>query len=393
VRGTRSRRSPTGCGICRPGTWTTAWNPGPPGSRCSLPRSARCDGRDAAAAERYLDLAVDAASETHDPFGLLELGLFKSFTGVGWAEAHIGRLAGDHPTEPNDFDHLVAELLAAGPWTGPWGLADGLVGLGVYARERIPATGDSLAAISSRIGDALTADSAACPADAPEPAHLGMGRGLAGLVSWLVSVGVPGPLLTVAHHRLTARIGSSSGVVPGSPAAHRSLSPAPPRSGWLDGDTGTAAALVRAAPLLGESAMGVALEATHSVLRLPVPADAHDLSLRHGCGDRPHARTDRGVHRRPGSRAHRARLDHVSARSCESRPAPRPAGAAGRRCRDRAGPARCGHEWSAGMGSRAAAVVSDVIDGNAGGVHTGLNQPSYGPSGMSVLGPWLKRRR
>src|SRR5262249_24553521 len=69
-----------------------------------------------------------------------EASLYGGLTGVGWALAHLqGRLLGlDGEDDVADIDEGVLNHLDKSPWGDDYDLINGLGGLGVYARERLP---------------------------------------------------------------------------------------------------------------------------------------------------------------------------------------------------------------------------------------------------------------
>jgi lantibiotic biosynthesis protein len=66
-------------------------------------------------------------------------GLMQGFTGISWTIAHLARRAGaDASGATGAVDTTLAELLRKGRWRGPYDHVSGLVGVGVYALERLP---------------------------------------------------------------------------------------------------------------------------------------------------------------------------------------------------------------------------------------------------------------
>jgi hypothetical protein len=78
-------------------------------------------------------------------------GLYGGVLGVGWIAAHLTRLIADEGPECEltdapigqagsaDFDHALLHHLEQDPWSGHYNLRDGLVGIGAYFLERLPA--------------------------------------------------------------------------------------------------------------------------------------------------------------------------------------------------------------------------------------------------------------
>src|SRR5262249_38726030 len=87
---------------------------------------------------RYLDRAIEAVAARS-----VSASLYPGFTGVAWAIEHLSR-RGDQ-SQPNadddpnaSIDDLLRPVLERTPWTGPFDLTGGLVGICVYLRERLP---------------------------------------------------------------------------------------------------------------------------------------------------------------------------------------------------------------------------------------------------------------
>ncbi|HYN41374.1 MAG TPA: lanthionine synthetase LanC family protein, partial [Thermoanaerobaculia bacterium] len=91
------------------------------------------DARDRACA--WLDRAADLTSS--EP---LEPSLFGGYAGVAWTMTHLLPHLYDTDAEDpaGDVDEALLEVLGESPWSGDYDLIEGLVGLGVYALERLP---------------------------------------------------------------------------------------------------------------------------------------------------------------------------------------------------------------------------------------------------------------
>ncbi|CAA9475498.1 MAG: Lanthionine biosynthesis cyclase LanC [uncultured Solirubrobacteraceae bacterium] len=138
--------------------------------------------------------------------------LMQGFTGVAWAIAHLARRAGaDASGATEAVDGALSALLRDGRWTGPYDHVSGLVGIGVYALERLPdpAGAELLELVVTTLADrAERADGAATWFTAPAELHpdargrapdgyynLGVAHGVPGVVSVLAGAtgaGVPG---------------------------------------------------------------------------------------------------------------------------------------------------------------------------------------------------------
>jgi len=93
------------------------------------------EGKHAELAARSLDAAIDALSEGPP----MHPGLYGGFTGVAWTAEHLA----EGPEEDSEdagaeIDEAVQAVLAQRPWGETYDLIRGLVGLGVYALERLP---------------------------------------------------------------------------------------------------------------------------------------------------------------------------------------------------------------------------------------------------------------
>lgn len=128
---------------------------------------ARTTGEDAhdAPARRYLERAVAALSETR-----VAPDLYAGFCGVAWAVEHLATAGTD---ADEDVNQTIDEVLEAGlrearpeaAWWQRYDLITGLVGLGVYALERMPRPSAvrilelvvrHLAAVSETAADGIT---------------------------------------------------------------------------------------------------------------------------------------------------------------------------------------------------------------------------------------------
>ncbi|MFY0539491.1 lanthionine synthetase C family protein [Nannocystis pusilla] len=103
-------------------------------------------------AEGYEDDALHSVERAtrHAAHTQRGAALFGGLTGVSWAiELLHGRLF-EADGDPNAaVDTLLIRMLARSPWTAPYDLISGLVGIGVYALERLPR--DSAATILARV--------------------------------------------------------------------------------------------------------------------------------------------------------------------------------------------------------------------------------------------------
>src|SRR5438034_6105647 len=65
--------------------------------------------------------------------------LYGGFTGIAWAAAHLQEQLLDPEDDPNEaIDEALKTYLDQSPWRDGYDLIVGLVGIGVYAIERLP---------------------------------------------------------------------------------------------------------------------------------------------------------------------------------------------------------------------------------------------------------------
>jgi lantibiotic modifying enzyme len=92
------------------------------------------------------------------PHSELVPGLYGGLAGVGWIIEHVARLDGGGPTEVNDpIDEALNDCVLQGSDADSYDLIGGAVGLGVYALERLPASGavELVGAIRRRLLDTV----------------------------------------------------------------------------------------------------------------------------------------------------------------------------------------------------------------------------------------------
>lgn len=274
--------------------------------------AARVGGDDhAEVAMRYVDAAITAMAEQP-----MNAGLYAGFPGIAWVVTHVETLlaagpedaaAGpDAPGDPDggdtsgdrddadgpdddgddgddgaaEIDDALLGLVRMQPWPHDYDLITGLVGMGVYALERLPrpAAQQCLEAILDRLDERAERGPQGTTWHTP-PAHLpphqlvshpgghynlGLAHGVPGVVGLLGAMWAAGvararvaPLLeqTVAWllsralpPGLGARYGWAEGVGAG-PGIDRT----PTRSAWCYGDPGVAAALLLAGRATGNA--------------------------------------------------------------------------------------------------------------------------------------------
>jgi lantibiotic modifying enzyme len=225
-----------------------------------------------AVARGFLEEAIAAASD-----GLTQASLYGGLAGVGWAAAHLqDRLAG-HDTEDitAEIDQSLLEHLSPSRWSAEYDLIGGLVGLGIYALERLPRPAavacleqviDHLAGTAERRPEGITwwtNPEWLIPKTReryPRGYHdLGLAHGVPGVIALLGRACAAGvaeerarPLLNGAVRWLMAQR-MTQGPAAFSSFVGPDIPPAPARLAWCYGDLGAAAALLGAARCVGEA--------------------------------------------------------------------------------------------------------------------------------------------
>jgi lantibiotic modifying enzyme len=266
---------------------------------------------------RYRRAALDMLERAADAVASVTMGpsLYAGFPGIGWAMAHLeGRLSG--PAESfstEELDRALKRFVRRRGWKADYDLVTGLVGLGVYVLERLPAPAaisilegviDRLEETAERRPDGITwhtppdllssEQRERCPRGYD---NLGLAHGLPGVVALLgaaCAAGVKprkarglldGAVAWLLHQKRKGKTGSRfpAWLAPGSPREGC-------RSAWCYGDPGVAAALMCAARSVGESAWErEALQiARGAAARPPDQAGVVDAGLCHGAAGLGH---------------------------------------------------------------------------------------------------------
>jgi hypothetical protein len=257
-----------------------------------------------ALAERMLDRAIDGLART-----VLPPSLHGGFSGVAWAVEH---LRGDPDFDANaDIDEALIRYLDRTPWTDSFDLIKGIVGLGVYALERLPhpAARRILELVVARLADtarrrrpglAWWSDPEWVPVPFRRDPHfawnLGVAHGVSGVIGLLAGVVQARIATRVARRLLDGAVrwllaqelprddaGFASAVGPG-------VARVPTRSAWCYGDPGVAAVLLAAARAVGEPtweqhALRIGLRAA---ARPPGECRVVDAGLCHGAAGLGH---------------------------------------------------------------------------------------------------------
>jgi lantibiotic modifying enzyme len=229
-----------------------------------------------------LDRSLEAAGSSYQP-----PTLYSGFAGVGWMIAHLQRLGMEEALEV-ELDEIDAMVLAhlARPARlartdsrGVYDLIGGLVGLGVYAYERLPSAGgrECLTAVIGALEEmAERTDEGATWFTPPELMpdanrarhprgwyNLGLAHGVPGVVAllaWAAGAGVDAArsralmgdaLRWLMSQRLPAGSGSAFSTI--RPPGGAPLGPS--RDAWCYGDPGVGIALLGAARAVGDPAL------------------------------------------------------------------------------------------------------------------------------------------
>lgn len=257
-----------------------------------------------ALAEKTLDRAIDGLART-----VLPPSLHGGFSGVAWVVEH---LRGDTDRDANAaIDQAVILYLDRTPWRDSYDLIKGLVGLGVYAIERLPhpSARRMLELIVARLAETARRRRPGLawwsdPEWVPVPFrrnpqfawNLGVAHGIPAVIGFLAGVVRAGIASRVARRLLDGAVrwllaqelprkdaGFAVAVGPG-------LERAPARSAWCYGDPGVAAVLLAAARAVGERvweqhALRIGLRA---VARPPDQCRVFDAGLCHGAAGLGH---------------------------------------------------------------------------------------------------------
>jgi hypothetical protein len=246
----------------------------------------------------------------------MDASLYGGFTGIGWTMAHLREQLVDADDEdPNvAIDEVLLAYLDRSPWTVEYDLISGLVGLGVYALERLPRASarECLERIVQRLTDLAErhADGGITWPTPPEllPSHqrekcpngyynLGLAHGVPGVIAFLGQVCVAriggekaralldGGVTWLLKQKLSATNRSTfpAWVTPDN-------EPGDCRLAWCYGDVGVAAALLVAARAVNSPDWELeAIEiARRAARRRRSTAGVKDAALCHGAAGLGH---------------------------------------------------------------------------------------------------------
>jgi lantibiotic modifying enzyme len=256
------------------------------------------------AAGRYLESAIEALA--HEP--MME-ALHGGFSGIAWVVEHLkGWLFEPEEEDLNAaIDGALLQRVSQTPWNGDYDLIIGLVGLGVYALDRLPgATARRcveeivarLAELAERQGSGLTWFTA--PERLPEHQrvhhpngyyNLGLAHGAPGVIGFLADTCAAGVAVERARPLLDGAVAwlltQRQPEAVGSTFAWALAAGDPPtdcRSAWCYGDPGAATTLLLAAQTVGDASWERAARdiALRSARRARDKAGVVDAGLCHG---------------------------------------------------------------------------------------------------------------
>lgn len=236
--------------------------------------------------------------------------LYGGFTGVAWVTTHLR----EQLIDPDDgdpceaIDEALRDYLKLSPWPDNYDLVSGLVGVGVYALERLPrpAAVECLNLIVDHLGkSAESRDGSGLTWHTPSDLlpewqrelfpngyyNLGLAHGVPGVVVLLAAAHAAG----VAKERTKTLLDGAvrwlmnKKLAPGAGSTFpkwvgRGIEPRASRLGWCYGDLSIATALLCAARCVGEPAWeSVALDiALRAAQRPPEESGVVDAGLCHG---------------------------------------------------------------------------------------------------------------
>ncbi|ATB36768.1 Lanthionine biosynthesis cyclase LanC [Cystobacter fuscus] len=239
--------------------------------------------------------------------------LHGGFSGIAWSIERLGTLGLHGLEDMDEIDQALLELLSRQPWSADYDLIRGLVGLGVYALERLPRplAVQCLEAIVARLEERSTRAGSGLSWWTPPhhlPPHqramytagcfnLGAAHGVPAVVALLALISRTG--VAEKKARALAQGGARwllANALPDSPGARFPSAVAPGvdvtpcRSAWCHGDPGVVLCLVVTAQALGDvqlerEALALAREAA---LRPVEESGVCDAGLCHGAAGLGH---------------------------------------------------------------------------------------------------------
>jgi lantibiotic modifying enzyme len=269
---------------------------------------ARPRGGHGAHAEQLLFEAISAIEEYP-----LTPWLYDGFSGIAWSVERLGALGLSPVEDMEEIDEALLGLVSRRPWTAEYDLISGLVGLGVYALERLPrpAAARCLEEIVSRLEERSRPEGPGLSWWTP-PEHLppeqlaecregyfnlGAAHGVPAVVALLALISRAG--VAEGRARALATQGARwlvSNMLPDSPGARfpTYIAPGfraqPARSAWCYGDPGVALCLLVAARAMGDVGLErTVLDLAREAARRPAEqAGVRDANLCHGAAGLGH---------------------------------------------------------------------------------------------------------
>jgi lantibiotic modifying enzyme len=263
------------------------------------------------AAMLHLDAAMDylAAYPLH-------ADLYGGFTGIAWSASQIERMASSRDSEGDQFaeiDEVLISMLSAPAWDLHYDLISGLVGIGVYALERLPdpRAHECLTRVVVRLDrwterqpDGVTWHTPArlLPSvrRAERPAgeyNLGLAHGVPGPIALLAQASAVGAAADVASRLVDEAVpwllAQRRNYAPGASYGHEVYpedDQGASRSAWCYGDCGIATALLCAARCRGNVQWEcTAVELAVAAGNRPEPdMSVFDACICHGWGGLAH---------------------------------------------------------------------------------------------------------
>lgn len=264
------------------------------------------DGTARTLVHHCLQHALDSAA-AHQPGP----GLYGGVAGIGWTIAHLCPDAAQDALA--EIDAALHTYASQSPWHGSFDLIGGLVGLGVYFLERLPANAAraGLSEILTRLDElAVTSEQGITwhtPAELVPPqqreqasdgyCNCGMAHGVPGVIAFLARCVVAGVDRDLSEQLLSGAVqwllaeqlpAESGSAFPYWVA--ESAEPMPARTAWCYGDPGIAAALLVAAECTHrDDWMCSALQITDRIVARPeVEMELIDAPLCHGTAGLAH---------------------------------------------------------------------------------------------------------
>jgi lantibiotic biosynthesis protein len=256
-------------------------------------------------------LLLEAASAIEEQ--PLSPWLYGGFSGIAWSMARLGGMGVPSIDDLEEIDEALLKLVSRHPWDADYDLIMGLVGLGVYALERLPRpmAVRSLEEIVARLEERSTRAGPGLswwtpPRHLPEHQravyqegyfNLGAAHGVPAVVALLALISMAG----VAERKARElSVGGArwllASMLPDSPGARfptcvaPGIPPQPARSAWCYGDPGVVLCLRIAARALSDSELErAAMELAREAARRPAEhAGVREAGLCHGAAGLGH---------------------------------------------------------------------------------------------------------